>query len=245
MILREKTESERIPIAFVAHDLGGIIVKKALVIARNITMYHSISWECTQLVFFGTPHRVSNSSSWEDLLSNALLASPLPSHIKGSMATRLRSLSTFLENLSARFISQHARRCIINVHQNIDGTNDTDLVINPDSATLGLVHETIVPGASTHHGICKFSPDGPVSAAILSAFEAETKSEYRTFLSRLFDVSPSQYQTINKTCICQSQVFIFKKAMKTGWYRLHHASLRRPGTEALEKAPMHALCSAN
>ncbi|KAF1808002.1 hypothetical protein P152DRAFT_259312 [Eremomyces bilateralis CBS 781.70] len=56
-------------VVFIAHDLGGLIVKEALSIAIHSSRYHIISGMTSLLVFFGTPHRVSGSKSWESIAS--------------------------------------------------------------------------------------------------------------------------------------------------------------------------------
>ena len=61
------------PIVFVAHSLGGLVVKQALIEARKQThdldlldIYNSTH----AVIFFGTPHRGSDLASWGLLLSN-------------------------------------------------------------------------------------------------------------------------------------------------------------------------------
>ena len=61
------------PIVFVAHSLGGLIVKQALIEARKQT--HDLDlvdiYDSTHaVIFFGTPHRGTDLASWGFLLSN-------------------------------------------------------------------------------------------------------------------------------------------------------------------------------
>ena len=61
------------PIVFVAHSLGGLVVKQALIEARKQT--HDLDlldiYDSTHaVIFFGTPHRGSDLTSWGLLLSN-------------------------------------------------------------------------------------------------------------------------------------------------------------------------------
>lgn len=60
------------PIVFVAHSLGGLVVKQALIEARKQThepdlldVYNSTH----AIIFFGTPHRGSDLASWGLMLS--------------------------------------------------------------------------------------------------------------------------------------------------------------------------------
>ena len=60
------------PIVFVAHSLGGLVVKQALIEARKQT--HDLElldiYDSTHaVIFFGTPHRGSDLASWGRLLS--------------------------------------------------------------------------------------------------------------------------------------------------------------------------------
>ncbi|KAK0655664.1 ankyrin repeat-containing domain protein [Cercophora newfieldiana] len=60
-------------IVFVAHDIGGIIVKKALTIAAlNPSKYGDIPYHTTNLVFLGCPHR-STKVDLEDQVARMLL----------------------------------------------------------------------------------------------------------------------------------------------------------------------------
>ncbi|ROW10101.1 hypothetical protein VMCG_02079 [Cytospora schulzeri] len=49
---REAVQGTKTPIAFVAYGLGGVIVKKALVMAESDATYYSISQECNQLAIY-------------------------------------------------------------------------------------------------------------------------------------------------------------------------------------------------
>ena len=60
------------PIVFVAHSLGGLVVKQALIEARKQTHDSDLQdvYDSTHgIIFFGTPHRGSDLASWGLLLS--------------------------------------------------------------------------------------------------------------------------------------------------------------------------------
>jgi len=57
---REEENETRRQIIFIAHSLGGIIVKQALFLARIEPQYTSICKYTIGIVFFGTPHRGSD-----------------------------------------------------------------------------------------------------------------------------------------------------------------------------------------
>lgn len=60
------------PLVFVAHSLGGIVVKEALIEGQKQGLYDpakDMSRQCPAIVFFGTPHRGSDAASWGLMLS--------------------------------------------------------------------------------------------------------------------------------------------------------------------------------
>ncbi|KAF3358988.1 hypothetical protein VDGD_06119 [Verticillium dahliae] len=62
------TEKSR-PIVFIGHDIGGLIVKKALVIAAsNAAKYGNIPWETSTLIFLSVPNRIRELERLEDEL---------------------------------------------------------------------------------------------------------------------------------------------------------------------------------
>ena len=68
-----RTGCRQRPIVFVAHSLGGLVVKQALIEAKKQTHDPDLRdiYDSTHaVIFFGTPHRGSRLASWSLLLSN-------------------------------------------------------------------------------------------------------------------------------------------------------------------------------
>ena len=77
---RERTKLANRPIIFVAHSLGGLVVKQALVEARkriSSSHIHDIYTSARAVIFFGTPHRGSDSASWGLMASNLAKAAQM------------------------------------------------------------------------------------------------------------------------------------------------------------------------
>ena len=77
---RERTNLSNRPIIFVAHSLGGLVVKQAIVEARkraNSGDIHNIYTSARAVIFFGTPHRGSDSASWGLMASNLAKAAQM------------------------------------------------------------------------------------------------------------------------------------------------------------------------
>lgn len=67
---REESEETERPLIFIAHSLGGIVVKQALPQARLEPQYQSICDAILGIIFFGTPHRGSEKALYGKVLAN-------------------------------------------------------------------------------------------------------------------------------------------------------------------------------
>ncbi|KAE9371781.1 ankyrin [Stipitochalara longipes BDJ] len=71
--MRKNWGTKPIPLAFVAHDLGGTIVKEALLIAaREYKKYRNILEWTRLLMFFGCPHQCKSTENMGDSLARLL-----------------------------------------------------------------------------------------------------------------------------------------------------------------------------
>ena len=100
LILSMMQESQR-PIIFVAHSLGGIIVKQALVWARREPRYESIGNHTLGVVFFGTPHRGSDKANYGKILAN--VAAGVMHKPKSKLISALQNNSETLMRLTSEF----------------------------------------------------------------------------------------------------------------------------------------------
>ncbi|KAI5926193.1 ankyrin repeat-containing domain protein [Camillea tinctor] len=189
---REKYQSQNVPIAFIGHSFGGIIVKKALVMAKTNNDWIDIAESCNKLIFFSTPHRSSNSLSWEDLLQNILVASHRTTSqpFVNIYDKQLNCLSRFIEGLSNQFISIPTHRCFVNIYEQTGHVGQAHPVVDSYSAITGHVHEINIAHPSEHNDICNIRNNDTTVSIILGTLKAETNAQYRTCLSDLFKISP-------------------------------------------------------
>ena len=85
------------PIIFVAHSLGGIIVKRALVEAKHDDTYQDIRKATYGIAFFGTPHQGGNFATLGDVAASivrGVLLNP-----KNSFMEALKRDSLFSQTL--------------------------------------------------------------------------------------------------------------------------------------------------
>ena len=89
------------PIIFIAHSLGGIIVKQALVWAHREPRYQNIRDHTLGIVFFGTPHRGSDKASYGKILAN--VATGVIHKPRSKLINALQSNSDTLMKLTSEF----------------------------------------------------------------------------------------------------------------------------------------------
>ncbi len=92
------------PLIFVAHSLGGLVTKEAILLSRNNPDVHLRNmFECTKgIAFMGTPHRGSWMADWAKIPASAL------GLLKSTNKSLLKILEThdqLLESLQSRFWS--------------------------------------------------------------------------------------------------------------------------------------------
>jgi hypothetical protein len=92
------------PIIFVAHSLGGIIVKDALHrsktnLNKDLTKMHRLT-KC--VVFLGTPHRGSKMASWSEICTKIVRLALLDTRRK--LLSSLRIDSEILETIQSEFV---------------------------------------------------------------------------------------------------------------------------------------------
>lgn len=104
---RRVANDEQRPIIFVAHSLGGIVCKRALIMAKENPAYHDIVSNTIGILFFGTPHR-------------GAVASPEMGIFLGQI------VNLFMDSLGARLFLGRTRTDLIeNLKRNSENLEDT------------------------------------------------------------------------------------------------------------------------
>ncbi|KAH8647072.1 hypothetical protein BGZ60DRAFT_570501 [Tricladium varicosporioides] len=166
------------PLIFVCHSLGGIVVKKALIIAHEAdSHYSSILKCCTGIVFLGTPHRGSEHASLGALFAGLTNALTLSSSVRADLLRDLQPKSETLQVISRQFVQRANYLHIVSFYERRGIGMTSNLIVDRDSATLGLPNERIVPIMADHREMCRFSnPESqkyrPVEQAILDMLSA-------------------------------------------------------------------------
>ena len=170
-------------IVLIGHSLGGLVIKKACIVAKENPMFHDVGRRIHSLYFLATPHRGSDLAR---TLNNVIRAS-----LSGGKCYvgNLERGSEAIQVLNDQFRLYHRG---LQIHSFIESTSmnvgfGSVLIVDRESATLGMKslhiravlclfhpgydNERIQTLNANHRAICKF--------------EDPTNHNYRTLRNRL------------------------------------------------------------
>ncbi|KAL1988851.1 hypothetical protein VTN96DRAFT_7735 [Rasamsonia emersonii] len=157
------------PIVFVAHSMGGLVVKKAYLQGQNDQRYQSIVHAISGIVFLATPHRGTDLATILNRVLMATFQSPK------SFIDDLKRSSPILEEVNDQFRHVAPRLSIVSFYETLaTRVGLTNLMIlTKDTATLGYPQEVSRNLNANHHDVCKYSgPDDPNYIAVLNMMKS-------------------------------------------------------------------------
>jgi hypothetical protein len=96
----------RRPIIFLCHSLGGIVFKKAMIIAHERSdRYESLSRDVYGVMFMGTPHRGSDVAFWSKFFRSFVNTLTL-GNLRTELLKNLEPKSEVLGSISSAFIER-------------------------------------------------------------------------------------------------------------------------------------------
>ncbi|KAL8648406.1 MAG: hypothetical protein Q9210_005006 [Variospora velana] len=192
-------EIGKAPIIFVAHSMGGLVVKKAFILSQNDNQYRRIMASATAILFLSTPHRGTDLAK----LLNRILAVSLFNHSAKIYIAELKQNSPALQDINEQFRNIAPRLQIFSffeTHQTAVGPKKM-MVLEKDSSILGYPDEVSTPLDADHHDVCKYSsPRDPnyvsIRNALGSIIRRVSKSENITCASATILVDMSSIKTL-------------------------------------------------
>ncbi|KAI9774250.1 MAG: hypothetical protein M1839_001752 [Geoglossum umbratile] len=139
---------------FVAHSMGGLVVKKACILGKHDPEFADIISRVHGIIFLGTPHR---GAQYAKMLNNILSIAPLGAPPKGYIAD-LDIISGALRDTNEQFRTICEGFSLVSFFE----TQKTSFgvtkiyIVEKDSGVLGYPQETSSPLNADHHTICKF-----------------------------------------------------------------------------------------
>lgn len=175
-------EGSNTRLIFVGHSMGGLVIKKTYMLARQDRLYKSLADRIRAIFFLGTPHRGSDSAR---LLKNVLqVASSAPAYV-AELVRGSGSLQAI--NDSFRQFSDDLELWSFYETQKLSAKGFSTLIVDPESATLGYRDERQIPMNADHRSICKFQSTEDQNYIIIR----------NSLVSAMASVSASGESTIN------------------------------------------------
>jgi hypothetical protein len=122
---RKSERTERNPIIWVVHSLGGILVKRSLLYSNDLTLpaHHdlrSIFVSTYGIIFLGTPHCGSDLAGWAQMIQT-MSDAIIPRKVFQSESVLLKTLkrdNETLQNINNHFLDVYQRFKIHMAHEN-------------------------------------------------------------------------------------------------------------------------------
>ncbi|OAA46766.1 NACHT and WD domain-containing protein [Beauveria brongniartii RCEF 3172] len=147
-------QSRSQPIIFIAHSLGGLIIKKAYTLGKHDEQYKGITLRVRGMIFLATPHR---GSQYAKMLKNILSTAPAGTCSKDYIATLVLQTST-IQDINESFLihCKDIKLCSVFETLRTHLTVRKKWLVDRDSAVLDYPNEQVVSMDANHHSICKY-----------------------------------------------------------------------------------------
>ena len=102
-------DTHKRPIVFICHSLGGIVVKKALILAHeksSVSEYNDILTNTKAIAFLAVPHKGSDAAWWGNFAANALKGASIGLSTNLAIVADLRKNSSTLTELQKQSIER-------------------------------------------------------------------------------------------------------------------------------------------
>ena len=219
---RIRKAAER-PLIFIAHSLGGLVVKRALIYSSELRGYHtehlrSIYVSTYGILFLGTPHRGADMAVWGSQLQ-WIFSVVLPKKVVDSEPQLLQALVTnseTLQNIDRHFYQILPRFHIYFFHEgkptNLKGT--LRFIVGEDSASPNVHDVERASIQQDHVHMCKFENEnspgfdlltegiqryaGAAPAIIHSRWDTERADKRRRREAELTELLPQALEPIGR-----------------------------------------------
>ncbi|CAG9975205.1 unnamed protein product [Clonostachys byssicola] len=164
-MLKEHQKWERKEIVFVGEDLGGIIIKEALSMALENDKYSDIAAQTASLVFFQTPHRLTDDASWYSLANWLFFASEL-NHLYS--LDWIQIAAKMIQQVAEDFDPFQKLYCVLNIYPKFISPHDrqqqcilSHISLPKSCMIFDITNETNLPQDVPHSRSLIFTSGSP------------------------------------------------------------------------------------
>lgn len=139
------------PIVLIGHSMGGLVIKKAYLLARQDAGYEALAQRFHTIYFLATPHRGSDSAKFLNIILEITFSSR-------DYVGELERGSGAIQSINDEFRKYANDLELWSFYETEKLTVGLfgAFVVDPDSATLGYREERQIPMNADHRSICKF-----------------------------------------------------------------------------------------
>ncbi|KAI9689797.1 MAG: Ankyrin-2 [Bathelium mastoideum] len=193
--VRSKREQGK-QLAFFGESLGGVVLKKALILAHTEEEYADI-------VLLGVPGTIPSPRLWTQILMSLIL--PFWQSLPPTFWSSTASLPEYLDRISSEFVSVAFRMQVITVHDFHALTE------------FRRSHETPYPRLYLSHELIIGYPSWSKHVAKFDRYDNDAVEEIYQALSRAASVSPDSRDYLRRLSLTSSstEIFHLEKVRKT------------------------------
>ncbi|KAH6622737.1 hypothetical protein F5144DRAFT_605284 [Chaetomium tenue] len=182
------------PIVLVAHSMGGLVVKKAYLLARRDPIYADIASRIHSLYFLGTPHRGADSSAFVTTLISMSIGSGSKAFVK-----ELIPGSGTLQAINDEFRHVCNDVRLWSFFEGVPTSTGpaNTMIVEKDSAIMGKSHDSMNLSTANHRRLVKFdSVDDPNYNILLRCFNTTIEEIERSYTIDRFESHRTQMKQI-------------------------------------------------
>ncbi|KAM5344762.1 hypothetical protein ACJ41O_010624 [Fusarium nematophilum] len=245
---RSSIEQAR-PIVFICHSLGGIVFKQGMIRAFERERYTALLRKTIGVMFLATPHRGSAYANWARILARILKYAGR--RMKTQLSKDLEPKSRVLEQISRSFVERTEAMTIVSFYETSKLDYASAVIVEKESACLGLRNETLIPLNGNHRTICKYRAENHGDLRIilrnlecLCTADQRSQSQQQqqplsggeppvvtqisqhqsNLLNRLETSSPEIHKARNPPAAKGTCTWILRHATYQSWYANPHSS---------------------
>ncbi|MCJ1355983.1 MAG: hypothetical protein MMC33_005977 [Icmadophila ericetorum] len=180
------------PLVLVGHSMGGLVIKKVLLLAKQNPNYRQIAARIHSMFFLAVPHRGADAARF---LNNVLKATI--SHGAKSYVESLIPNSEAIQIINDEFRHAYHGVQLWSFFETVK-TTSLGIIVEKDSAILGLPEERIQLLNADHRHVCKYEdPLDSNYCSLRNAFVFAINSIEKTWLSPRTDEHRSEMKLLS------------------------------------------------